>query len=513
MCPEASQPWEPDPPGQAERAGPRRRLERLLLCALIFSVLVVWLLLWPYTGDGDSVLHYLNLRDAAADPTNALSPWARPVFVLLMVVPAMGGVVAVRCFAAALSTILVWQTMRLADDLKLPNSTLAGLLVLWQPLAFYLASDTMTEMPTALGIVLAIRLWWARRVIASCVLVSFLPMVRPEGFFLAPMWAVMVLGSQWLGPLWRRLRLCLPLGTGMLCWVLACLIFTGDPIWFVTVWSWPFGGFPGYFSGPLFHHVLLWPYYCGPVLIVLFVAGVWPSLRRQMALPWAVWGMVFGVHSILFWRGWFSALGVMRIQCTTAAVTALICLYGWNSIGRWLSRRGAGATLKRAVAAAAMLLATAAPIFYYLTDAERHRSHLVRDVARHVRANRLLAGAPRIFTGEHIVLAELNLTSLSPRVMENAWDRRKQLNKLAALPVGSVGVWDNQRAEDWYDVAIEDILQLGYEALYETGKRVRAWHCGDIPLWPRTVQLRYVVLRKTAPATVPAGLLAKPWPP
>jgi len=440
------------------RAPSRRATVRLVLCAGILAVLIAWAALWPYTGYNDSALHFVNLRASVHDARKALHPWARPIFVLLFILPAMGGILAVRCFAAVLATILAWQTMRLADDLRLPNATLAGLLLVWQPLYFALAADTMSEMPMALGIVLAIRLWASGRRGASCALVSFLPMVRPEGFVLVPIWGVMVLAGKAAGP-FRRRRVptaCL-LGAGVLGWMAACWAITGDPIDFIRRWSWPARSYASYGRGHLLHHVFLWPFYCGPIVLVLFLVGIVPSLRRRMALPWAVWAAVFGVHSVLWWRGWFAALGLMRIQACTAPVTALVCLYGWNTIASCLARRGVGRRARRFAAALAMILATASVFAYYAFDVRRYRCFPIRRAVAYLREHRLLAAAPAVFASDHVAWAEMGLLPTSPRALENSYQPAEQLRRLADLPPGSAGVWDNQVGVFWYRVQIDEI--------------------------------------------------------
>ena len=37
-------------------------------------------------------------------------------------------------WAAIFAVLLTWQTMRMADDLRLPNATMAGLCLIFQPL-------------------------------------------------------------------------------------------------------------------------------------------------------------------------------------------------------------------------------------------------------------------------------------------------------------------------------------------------------------------------------------------
>src|SRR5438270_48162 len=133
----------------------------------------------------------------------------------------MHGITVARLFMAALATAVLWQTIRLAEDLKLPRPYLAGAMVLWQPFAFAVAADTMTEFPMALGLVLAVRCWVNGLRVPSCVIVGFLPAVRPEGFFFGLVWGVMALHELLRT---RRGWLLLPaLSGGLVAWMAACV--------------------------------------------------------------------------------------------------------------------------------------------------------------------------------------------------------------------------------------------------------------------------------------------------
>lgn len=475
---------------------------RLGVCVAVFATLVVWLLWWPYTGDGDAAMHYRNLRESAVDPVALLGPWARPLYAAAMMWPAMFGHTAVRIFSAVITTLVVWHTMRLADDLGLANATLAGPLVLCQPFAFALASDTMTEMPMALGIVVAIRLWWARRTTLSCLLVSFLPMVRPEGFLLIPLWAVMLLGrraSPGEPPIRRPARLTsgATLATGIICWVLACAALANDPLYFLHIWSWPPAGVAAYGSGSLFHYVVRWPVYCGPVLLVLFVLGVRPALTRRMALPGVIWGAVFVVHSVLWWRGWFASCGLLRIMVCTSPITAVICLHGWNLIASsrfWLQQPR---RRRLALAATVMAVAVATPAIAYVADYRNHRPRLISAAVDFTNRNDLLADAPEFFVSDELALAMLEYPARSDRFRRNLWDRRDQVDMLAGLSPGAVGIWDNNRGLKWFGVTIEDLASLGFEVVFQADQTLDVF--AGLGIWSGrwAEHQRCVVVRKT----------------
>ncbi len=459
----------------------QRAVARLWLLAGLYLLLVVWLQLWPYTGEGDSILHYWNLRTTWIDPRLGLTVWARPLYVLLMIVPAQFGLLAVRCWAALFAVGLAWQTMRMADDLRLPNATMAGLCLIFQPLTFALASDTMTEIPLALGLTICLRLWWAKRYLASCLLMSFLPLVRPEGFLLAPVWGLFLLAlprtdeyPSW----WRRIPIGASLATGMVSFFAVTRMMTGEWLFIVNEWSWPLVGAT---KGSLWHHVVNWPYYCGWVMLPLFLLGFLASLRRVMALPWAAWGVVFLAHTLMYWTGTFSALGLMRILVSTAPVTALICLYGWNALAHVLRAPSWPGWLRHAVTAVMIVFAMLTAMIYYYEEPLHHRFVLARKAAAFVQHNHLLSEAPRIFATDPIVLAELDIPvrqymfattnpELAPFlnwvVVRHIVGREKSVAQMRALPPGSVGVWDDDLGRWWYHILPEEFPALGYTVLY-----------------------------------------------
>lgn len=446
---------------------------RGLILLGVFSWLVIWLWLWPYTGDGDSMLHYWNLRASAIDPKAGLSAWARPVYVLLMVVPAGGGLVTARVFTAAVAVLLVWQTMRLADDLKFERATLAGWFLILQPLVFTLASDTMTEIPMALGVTLATRSWLAKRYAISCLILAFLPFVRPEGFLLAPVWGVMLL----LLPYDRqhpsfsaRLGIGSLLGVGVVCLAIVCRWLTGDWLYYIHVWSWPLGLAK---RGVLWHYLISWPYYCGPVLVVLFLAGIKSSLRRSMLLPWAVWSVVFFSHMIFFCFGLFGSYGLMRIMATTSSVTALVCLEGWNTIANSAQFTRLTPRLQQFVTAIVLALAAASVMAVYYFTPEHHRCFVARRAGAFLKDHPALKSAPRFFVGDPMALESMDYPAISEQLVVNRFDRQEQVELLAKLPIGSVGIWDNGQGFAWHHVRLEEFPALGYRTIFTARGEVK----------------------------------------
>ncbi len=488
----------------------------LLICGAVLVLLAGWMLVFPYTGEGDSVFHYLIARYGLVTPEYLLSGFGRPMHKLLIIGPAQVGLYATRLMQALMTVALIWQTIRMAEDMELRYPLVAGATLLFQPLVFMLASDTMTEIPTALGITAAIRLWWRGRLLPSCLIVSLLPAVRPEGFFFCAMWGLMLVLRSWrpdqIGrELAWRFVMGVSLATGVALWVLACYLAVGN--WeYLRENFWPAKSYEAYGRGPIWWHAARWPDYCGLVLLVLFVAGIWPAMRqKKMRLPWCVWLIVFGTHSVLYWGGWFASVGLMRIMVTISPVTAIVCLYGWNAFARRLEIRGMPSDrrwwLGSATIAAMYLWAVGA----YLIHPGRWHCFPIRSAAQYIRENRLLDDAPMFFTGDRILLAELDYPRYTDRLATNKFSRHEELTILAGLPLGTVGVWDNQQAEQWHSVAIEELEAMGYRKLYEA-----RWRAPDIAAWavsrykglpppkPLIGTQRYAVFRRESMRPPPA---------
>lgn len=451
------------------------------------------------------MLHYLSAREVSIDATRLLTPWGRPLFKLLIVIPSQFGMTPARLVVAVVAGVMVWQTIGLARDLQIARPLLAGPLVLLQPLAFAMAGDTMTEIPAALLIVIAIRLWVRQRRGASCVVMSLLPMLRPEGFFLVPVWGAMVLitglrqREPW--PVWLRRGLLL--GTGMALWWIITFAVSGDPLFLKTNWSWPARSYEAYGRGPIHHHLALWPFYCGAALWPVFLLGVPLSVRKKMLLPWIVWLVIIGVHSILYWRGWFASLGLMRIMVTSSAVTALVCLNGWNFLLDQIARFDRTRTLNIVLTAGWLIFGTWVVVTRYIDDPQHLHCLPAYGCADYIKKHRLIPPGGTFFCSDKMLLVPLGYPKAPMTVVWNQWGHGNdrggpQRNVLAGLPSGAIGVWDNREAKWWFDLDIDQLPALGFEILHREKYIAKSyppkWWYKRNPGWPEP--LEYAVVRK-----------------
>jgi hypothetical protein len=523
--------------GQTRRTSAAAK--RVAVCAGLLALLMAWAVVFPQTGDGDAIMHYLNAHDSLWQPAKLMGSWARVGSKIYLLIPAQFGVLAARWAAAVVSVLCAWQTVRLAEDLKMENALLAAPFLIFQPFVFSLAGDTMTELPFALGVIIAIRLWMKGRYGASCWVMGYLPTVRPEGFFLCALWGAMLIGE-------RKPKLILALGWGTMVWMIGCWVWWGDPMYcFRAGWSWPADSLRVYGRGSFFWHVNRWPVYCGPVLFVLFLAGVWrvggtrgaahtplngwgralsiagigvivlemlvPAGWREGVLPWMALGLVgaiawrvrgekfavgiwvflliFTLHTVLWWRGWFGSCGLMRILACVGPITAIVCLAGWNAV---VAR---AANFWRVLAIVAIGLTA---MVYYIVDPLHQRIFPLQTACEFVSRHDLLRDAPMIVFGDPMAQAALKMRPNPPNILHNDCDAALERAHLARAPVGSVGLWDNQHAQQWFGVSISDLTGLGYTTLFRAEQRPRfAVEWAEPANMPRDQV--YVVIRKDRP--------------
>ncbi len=485
-----------------------------LVCLAVFCLLVGWVSIFRYSGEGDAVLHFLNARDAWVTPADALGAWARPLFKLIIAGPATLGLFPAQATVALITSLAIYQTIRLAEDLHLPRAILAAPMLLWQPMAFGIAADTLTEMPFALGMVAAVRLWLHRRTLLSCLLVSLLPMIRPEGFFFIALWGAMVAFRAWhddprgrgftLKTLGMPVVHLLSLGFGMLIWCALCaaISWDHDPLYFLHVWSWPISGGNKWGYEHIVHYIIRWPVYCGLALTPLFFIGlvqVRSELRKTRPnreayfLIFVGWALVFVPHAIMYATGTFQSAGLLRILAAASPFTALICLIGWNSLVPRLRR-------PRLFFFAFAVGATALVFAQQLIDAH-HLDFFPASRAAAWLKPRIQPGQS-IFVGNKIVLAELGLPPHPQNVMQvecNAAFMRKQF---AELPIGAIGIWDNQQSPDWHTYTIEQLKQNGFAPLHEESIPAISFY-SLVKGGPLLIKIRYVVLQKVGPFDPP----------
>ncbi len=200
--------------------------ERLLLGAAtaLFALSAVTA---PQVPIHDSWTHYLHLRAALGEPARLLDLWDRPGFTLIYAAPAALGLTAARLASAPVAALAVGATVRAARALGLPRPWCAGVLLVAQPDFFGQAASTMTELPAAAGLAVALWGWAERRPWVTAAGLGWLAVTRPEGPLFAAIGAVALLVRH------RRPGPAAAAVAPFAAYLAAGVAAFGDPLWFV----------------------------------------------------------------------------------------------------------------------------------------------------------------------------------------------------------------------------------------------------------------------------------------
>lgn len=203
--------------------GPRERLVAGLAAGLSALAAV----LSPQLPIHDPWTHFLHLRAALDEPARLLDLWDRPGFTLVYAAPAALGLTAARLASAVVATLAVAATARAARALGLPRPWCAGALLLANPDFFGQASSTMTELPAAAGLAVALWGWAERRPWVAAGGLGWLSIARPEGPLLAALGAAALLARH------RRLAPAAAALGPLAAYLAAGAAAFGDALWFV----------------------------------------------------------------------------------------------------------------------------------------------------------------------------------------------------------------------------------------------------------------------------------------
>ncbi|HQQ94330.1 MAG TPA: hypothetical protein PLQ93_07235 [Bacteroidia bacterium] len=297
------------------------------------------------TGDvGDSVMHYLYARSAMQHPELYFDHWAKPLFVLLASVFTPFGFPGIKLFNLINTVLALYFTWKIALRLNLPRPSLAMLFAACAPLYFAHTFSGLTEPMFAMILAWAWFLALSKRVLASCILVSFLPYVRSEGLIMAGVLGLYLM----LTANWRYLPLLL---TGSVVYGFAGYFVYGTVFWVFT--GIPYATISSvYGSGQLLHFVDQLYYVLGLPFTILFWLGFLVLLLHAIQKRNKVeenilillgFAAFFVAHSLFWYLGIFNSMGLKRVLLCIMPIMALVALYGFNALYGLLGRTVPGA--------------------------------------------------------------------------------------------------------------------------------------------------------------------------
>ncbi len=444
------------------------RDSRLFALALLgmagLGVALLWL--FPGSAEQDAAYHFLETRLAATEPVHFVKVWARPIYAVAFVGPVQFGLEAARGFALLIGLLIAWQSWRLARDLNLPRAWLVVPLLLGQPNFLQLYPDLLTEPVFALLFVLAVRLHLGGWRKSAMLLVSLLPLARPEGFFIGFLWGCGLLveagrnsPGAMLSAMVRAIPSTLLLATGSVLWWAASWAITGDALFILHDWppQWHQGT---YGFGSLFSYAARAWEFAGLLLLLPLACGL--ALKTPERRWWPLTGSVvllFLLHSVFHAYSLFGSAGYPRYMVSVSPALAVLTLAGWNFLAtpltRWLGRGAAWAGAGVLVCSLALsLLYSDSLIWSRDVVAIREMQGWLREhpcaVKRFIWSNGYMSVmAGKGFPDGHSLDA----------------DRLKNVKTLRESPSGTLVFWDDKLGPEWFGLTAREIEAEGYTVL------------------------------------------------
>ena len=178
---------------------------------------------------------------------------------------------------------------------------------------------------------------------------------------------------------------------------------------------------------PIRENILPW------LALGLVGAIAWRVRGEKFAVGIWVFLLIFTLHTVLWWRGWFGSCGLMRILACVGPITAIVCLKGWNELFGRVGNFG------RVVAIGAIGLTA---MVYYVVDPLHQRIFPLQTACEFVSRHDLLRDAPMIVFGDPMAQAALKMRPNPPNILHNDCDpalERAQARSRAGGVRGLVG--------------------------------------------------------------------------
>lgn len=291
-----------------------------------------------YAGGEDGVMHFLYAKYAADYPENFLNLWAKPVFTLVAFPFAQMGFVGVVLLNVLLGIGTAYFLFLIAKKLKLSSAWVVPIWLIFTPQYYFVMPSALTEVLFSFLLTAAIWLVLSNRLLAACLLVSFLPLVRSEGYLFILLFALWLLYQSH----WKILPI---LASGLLVYSVIGGVYFNDFLWLIH--QHPYGDASAIYGRGTWHHYLssyrhIWGMPISFVLVLallllpMFWVKQWFADNKNEELSiWVI--LIFGgfmgylvAHSYVWAVGKSGSLGLIRVMVATMPLAVLISFCLWD---------------------------------------------------------------------------------------------------------------------------------------------------------------------------------------
>jgi hypothetical protein len=301
-----------------------RKTDYITFSVILFICLIILVIIGLHYKElyqEDSYAHYLLAKYAWKHYRLFIDIWARPIPTIILSLTAPFGIIPVKILTIIISLLCGFLTYKTAKTIKLKYAEFVFPFLIFQPYFLLLSVNPLTEIFFATMLVVSLLLFLRKNYLASTIICSLLPLVRPEGFFFLFLWLIILI-------IIKKWRLLPYLGLGTIIWYILGLIQSSDTLWFY--YNFPWLGKQGFYgSGGILNYVNLFPKITGSLLPFFLIGFIYLIIRKQFFL--IVIFIYFFVLHILLWKyGLFKSSGYARYFVCMTPIIAIVGLYGYN---------------------------------------------------------------------------------------------------------------------------------------------------------------------------------------
>jgi hypothetical protein len=176
---------------------------------------------------GDGIRHYLVSRYSWFHHDLLMYSWGKPFFTLISSVFSQFGLIGMNIFNILCGVGSAFLTYKIAEKLKIKYAIFAIPFLLFTPIYFPTLNSGLTEPFFSFILIFSIYLFLNNFILWSCVVLSFLPFVRTEGFLILPLFFLILIirKKYFITPF---------LGFGTLIYSIAGFFYYNDFFWVIN---------------------------------------------------------------------------------------------------------------------------------------------------------------------------------------------------------------------------------------------------------------------------------------
>ncbi len=307
-----------------------RRLLYTLLSIILVILIAILVISEGFSGATESLINFKFSRWAFSNPEFFLNSISKPLFTILSSPFALLGFKSFQLFNVLVGMATGYVSYLVAKELKIKSPTLAIVICCFTPIFMVNLFSGITEILFAFTAILATYFLVKERYISGAIIVSFLPIIKTEGFLLILIYIYYFVHKKHYKEILYTL-------TAFIFFSVVGAIFGKSFFWLFADFS-KLLGFNPNTQGSLFQFVTRSPGFFGIPNEIFFVTGLIAGLslylRQKRAyskefllivLPFLVY---FMGHSLSFWTGIGGSDGSSKYMAAIVPFMAIMATRG-----------------------------------------------------------------------------------------------------------------------------------------------------------------------------------------